>query len=133
MKNKYFVSALLLAVLLPTTANAAFPAGQWKVDLYSDRAGTATTVDGFCIKANGTWYLTTAGSEPWSGFWVMKGNDIRFHGNNKALTWSDSGELSRVSSTLLTGYWQAWPNGEVGNYWWVAKWSFTSATCAAPA
>lgn len=120
--------ALLICTLIPSIANAAFPAGQWTNEFYSE-------IDGkyykhyFCIKQDSTWFGTSYGG---NGHWFMKGNDIHLNGKHTQINMKEAYELTKVNSKLLTGYVQQWlDDGSYSDYY-TTKWTFTSATCAAP-
>jgi hypothetical protein len=130
MKRIIMISLLLG---LATTAEAAFPEGQWAVDTYKDSNGTLYSTVGICIKAGGTWYLTTPVESTGSGHWYIKGNDVHLHGNLHAnAELNESIELTKVNSKLLTGFWQEWLDDGSFNLYNTTKWTFTSATCLSP-
>jgi hypothetical protein len=126
--------AVIFLLAMANVANAAFPEGQWTVDTYKESTGAFYSKVGICIKADGTWNLTTPIESSGSGYWMMRGNDIHLHGNlHDSLELNESVELTRVTSRLLTGYWQEWINGGSLNLYFTTKWTFSSATCLPPA
>ncbi|WP_146054709.1 hypothetical protein [Methylovulum psychrotolerans] len=116
---------LLLASLLPTIANAAFPSGQWTASSYILSTGAAYSTVGICIKPDGSWYGT---SVPSSGHWVTKGDNIYLNGN-LSTGYNESGVLIRINSSLLTGHWQEWLDDGSANIYLTEKWSSKSASC----
>jgi len=131
---KLLEAVLLLTVLVPATASAAFPEGQWKVDNYKDNTGAHYSTVGICIKPDGTWYLSTPIESTGSGHWFIKGNDIHLHGNlHPDSELNESVELTKVNQKLLTGYWQEWVDDGSFNEYFTTKWTFSSKTCLPPA
>jgi hypothetical protein len=142
-KNLVVVTAAVIGsvfLLMSQSTNHAkpaagpFPLGQWTFESTTDSTGVFYSTNGACIEAGGTWYATTSGKG--SGHWYMKGNRIHLHGNYPdAMTGggvNDSFELTVINKKLLTGYLQEWNDGGSYNGYYRSKWTFVSATCAAP-
>jgi hypothetical protein len=141
---------LLITLLVPCTATAAFPEGQWAVNNIVDIVTSSTVLIpgtskpqaslyrgfSFCIQHDHTWYGTIdSNGIKGSGRWNMKGNNIHLHMNRKESygTFSESIELTKVSSTVLTGYWQQWNINDTYDDYMTTKWTFVSSTCKAKA
>lgn len=100
---------LFLAISLPTIANAAFPEGQWRVDVFHD-GGTHiyNSANGnpafyrICIEPGNNFHAET--NPTWKGKWFMKGNDIHLISLHSSGQYLFSLEVSKIHSKLLSGY-----------------------------
>lgn len=144
-KHKLFSAVILAGIVLAAllvsqtisearAVAARFPLGQWMFESTTDSNGLFYSTNGACIQAGGTWYATSSGKG--SGHWYLKGTSIHLHGNYPAamagVGVNDSFELTVANQTLLTGYLQEWNDGGSYNGYYRSKWTFVSATCAAP-
>ena len=136
MKNikSVLLSLFIVSSLIPTLtfATGSFPAGQYTVAFYNE-FGAGTGTQGICLEGSGstgTWYSDTFSA--WSGKWFRKGNDIHLHGNYADGQGNDAFELTRISSQLLTGYWQEWRDDGSHDAYVTAKFGFKKAKCNPP-
>jgi hypothetical protein len=125
-------ASIFTAMGLFVSANtfAAFPEGQWTVYFYSE-VGLGTSVQGICLASGGTWYGTTFSA--WGGVWNRKSNDIHIRGNYASGDGNDGWEMSRVTNTLLTGYYQEWRDSLSHNDQGTMRLVYKSAVCDAAA
>ncbi|MDP2902099.1 MAG: hypothetical protein Q8N96_03200, partial [Methylovulum sp.] len=106
----------------------------WGCVTSEDNTGKLYSTIGICVKADGTWYLSTPVESTGSGHWSMNGNDIHLHGNlHLDLGLNESVELTKINQKLLTGYWQEWVDDGSFNLYTTTKWAFASTTCLPPA
>ena len=127
-KLSKLLMAFVINIGLMSTLAFAFPDGLWTATYYSEVSGGSGT-QGICIVADGTWYSTTFPA--WSGKWYRKGNDVHIHGNYAAGAGNDAWELTRISNSLITGYWQEWSDDGTFDNYLTVRFNKDSATCPA--
>jgi hypothetical protein len=130
--NKVRASILAAAgLLLSANAFAAFPEGQWTAYYYSENGNGVGASQGLCLAPGGTWYGTTFSG--WGGVWNRKSNDIHVRGNYSSGAGNDGWEMSRVTNSLLTGYFQEWRDDLSFNNQGTMRMVYKSAVCDAAA
>lgn len=131
MKRLAIAALALLALPAIATAKPPFPQGQWEMRFFMEKpTAGATGTQGICFNADGTWYSPTFPA--WDGFWYMKGNDVHMQGNYASGAGNDAIELTRISGTLITGYWQEWRDDYSTLAYLTARFFYTKDVCDPP-
>jgi hypothetical protein len=125
--SKLFAACIVVCGSMPAVTWAAFPEGQWTATFNSEVGKGTGVTQGICIQAGRTWFSTTFAN--WSGKWYLKGNDLHLQGNYAAGAGNDAFELTRITSGLVTGYFQEWRDDNSFNNWGTMSLTFVSATC----
>lgn len=130
--NKTTILAFFVLLGLATTAEAAFPEGQWTGKFWDVKTGKLIATDGNCIVGNGTWYNTNAPGM--QGKWFMKGDEIYIHAystlENKDVY---SSQLQKLSPTLMGGRHQHWTTDGSLAIFATTTLSYSSSACLPPA
>jgi hypothetical protein len=139
MKN--FVRNVIAISLLgsATMAHAAFPIGEWTVNLWNDiNTSAPPNISSYkiCIESNGIWRVQngTQSSPSWNGKWFNKGNNVHLLSVHSSGQYATSMEVSRVTDSSMSGYrqWINYPYPSSPAVFEVSTTvlSFNSATCS---
>jgi hypothetical protein len=132
MKTSKYALLLLLAILLPSIANAAFPIGYWRLDQYDFITKAHINTNVACLYGDGTAAFGSQVINPeWRGNWKRNGDLILLKANNVDGTHVSTYSILASNLKLMTSYGQSWNislGTSIESYYVNTVWTFINST-----
>lgn len=134
MKKAPLLGMTLIAGVLASSVSMAVTfKGQWDISAYDDESNLKLLgTTSICIETDGTWYSIADPTGYHGVYFATGGRDLHMHGHQYVgglPAASASGELTIVTKSLATGYWQAWDPTLTTNGYAMAKMVRTRGIC----